>query len=445
LAPVLWALPSPAATQVAASLVEVEVLPITGPVARLDVRLDRPTDVLVQYGASEGPWLTAVSSEKSVRRTLPLTRLLPDTDYVFRVIAGGDSATGRFRSASLPEDLRRVSIRTSGRSTAPLTLLELSNPSGFSGPVIVDRDGNVVWYFRTEGDIHGVVQRAGGSFVFLDTGHGLLEVSSAGEILARLEDSAERTIHHDVEETRAGLLLFLAREWQVLDGDSIHGETVWSWDPSTGRTERRWSAFEHFDPRRDRGVRSADRNWLHGNSLSEGPRGNLVVGLSFLDQVVSIAPDFGAIEWRMGGPGATHSVRGEPFSGQHAASEVAPGRVLLFDNGFSRGEAPGFVGAYSRAVEYEMRGGEAHPVWAFRSPGSTWSRVVGSAERLANGNTLVAFGAAEGLRSSRGPIEVFEVDAREDVVWRLTLEGPVRTLYRATALQTIGGERPGER
>ena len=98
-----------------------------------------------------------------------------------------------------------------------------------------------MWYFRTEGDIHGVVQRAGGGFIFLDDGRGLLEVSPAGEVLARLDDSPERRIHHAVEETREGIILFLAREWKVLDGDSIHGETIWSWDPATGRSESlRW-------------------------------------------------------------------------------------------------------------------------------------------------------------------------------------------------------------
>ncbi len=221
--------------------VEVEVLPITGPVVLLDVHLDRPAQVRVEYGASEGPWLSTASAAATVGHSIPLTRLLPDTDYEFRVFAAGDSAAGRFRSVALPADLRSVAITATGRSAAPLTLLELSNPTGFSGPVVVDRDGNVVWYFRTEGDIHGVVQRAGGGFIFLDDGRGLLEVSPAGEVLARLDDSPERRIHHAVEETREGIILFLAREWKVLDGDSIHGETIWSWDPATGRSESlRW-------------------------------------------------------------------------------------------------------------------------------------------------------------------------------------------------------------
>ena len=81
-------------------------------------------------------------------------------------------------------------------------------------------------------------------------------------------------------------------------------------------------------------------------------------------------------------------------------------------------------------------------MWAFRAPNGNRSRVVGSVHRLANGNTVVNFGALEGLRGSRGPIEVYEVTPSGEIVWRMEFGGPIRTLYRATPLETIAGERP---
>ena len=45
--------------------------------------------------------------------------------------------------------------------------------------------------------------------------------------------------------------------------------------------------------------------WMHANSLSIGPRGNVLVSSHYLNQVLSLSPDWRRIEWRLGGPRAT--------------------------------------------------------------------------------------------------------------------------------------------
>jgi hypothetical protein len=153
------------------------------------------------------------------------------------------------------------------------------------------------------------------------------------------------------------------------------------------------------------------------------------MSLHFLNQVLSISPDFQRIEWRMGGVGATLPVD-DPFTGQHTAVEVKSNRVLLFDNGFERSAE-----RYSRAAEYEITGNRAIKAWEWRPTRDNWARVISSARRLPNGNTLVAFGVPrDSPPGSTGPIEVYEVTHGGVVVWHLRVDDAVSSMYRATPI-----------
>ena len=68
---------------------------------------------------------------------------------------------------------------------------------------------------------------------------------------------------------------------------------------------KRWSSFDFLDPYADRGSIFFEDNWMHANSLWLNPRGNVILGSNFLSQIISISPDFGQLEWRLGGPNAT--------------------------------------------------------------------------------------------------------------------------------------------
>ncbi len=199
------------------------------------------------------------------------------------------------------------------------------------------------------------------------------------------------------------------------------------------------NSFDFFNPVDDLGVRSIPIDWLHANALSFGPRGNLLVSLHFLDQVISIASGFKSIEWRLGGFQTDFGLDAEAvFSGQHTAVEIAPWRVLMFDNGFSRADGSRF----SRALELELdtTTATASRVWEFRPSRDNFARIISSARRLENGNTLVAFGTSGGVAGASGPIEVYEVERAGQVIWHLLINGP-HSAFRATALGDISGER----
>jgi hypothetical protein len=172
---------------------------------------------------------------------------------------------------------------------------------------------------------------------------------------------------------------------------------------------------------------------MHANALSIGPHGNVLLSVHLFNQVISIAPGWQVLEWRLGGVNATVTVPDdERFTGQHTAREIAPGRVVMFDNRIEQG-------GYSRAVEFELDGAVARRVWQWVASPVNWSVAVSSARRLPNGHTLVGFGMSTGLFGSTGPTEVYEVDAAGDPIWHLVVSG-TQVMFRAEPVWTIAGE-----
>lgn len=339
-------------------------------------------------------------------------------------LACGDLPTD-LEPISLPADLEALAFSATGKTTYAYTMLEIFNDGGFNGLVAVDAAGRIVWFYRGGGPVFGAKVRHNGNLVMVDDVLGLTEVSAAGKIVSMVpqrDDAFE--FHHDVAVTDRRTVLALAREKR----DTIVGEAVWEWWPETGQIERRWSAFQHLDPDRDWSPRSTPNDWLHMNSLSIGPRGNYVLSSQKLNQVISLTADWQAVEWRLGGINATIVVpASEEFSGQHTVVELAQDRVIMFDNGLDRPEP------YSRAVEYQLDGARAKPVWQWRPARDNWATAVSAARRLANGHTLVTFGLIEGLAEATGPVEAYEVTPDGEVPWHLRMDG-VRVAYRGWAI-----------
>lgn len=332
----------------------------------------------------------------------------------------------------VPPDLAQITLVATGQPTYPYAMLELNDPEGFKGFVAVNSKGEPVWLFRTTGGPVSFTQRANGNFVFLDLGRGLVEVTQRGDVVRELPQgpTGGRLIHNDVVSTARNTLLFLADDWRTVRDTVVNGVAVWEWYPEASSTVKRWSSFDKLDPSRDRGPRYRPDDWLHANSLSIGPRENLLVSFHFLNQVISISADYKSLEWRLGGIKATIPVD-DPFSGQHNVQEVQSGRIVMFDNGFERNSE-----RYSRAVEYEITGSQARKVWEWRPVRDNWAKAIGAAWRMQNGNTFVAFGVTKDVPiGSTGPIEVYEVTPGGTVVWHLEVGGKVRSMYRATPLQ----------
>lgn len=331
----------------------------------------------------------------------------------------------------IPADLDSVKLTVEGTPTFLYAVLELSQPQGFNGFVIINGKGKPVWYFRTSGGASGFTRRNNGNFVFLDGSGGLIEVTTEKETVHVLPQEAApgRHIHHDVVSTPGNTILFIADDWQLWKDSLTNGAALWEWIPENGTTIKRWSSFDHLNADVDRGERSVRSDWFHPNAISYGDRNNILLSLHFLNQIISIAPDFQSFEWRLGGVRATIPVS-DPFTGQHCVSELSKGTILMFDNGYER-----TTERYSRALELQIDGDSVRKSWEWRPSKDNWSRVISSARRLPNGNTLVGFGFPYNQAlGSTGPIEAYEITRGKSVVWHLLVEGKVGSMYRATAL-----------
>jgi hypothetical protein len=398
-----------------------------------DITLARAAPVAIDYWSDDGVRLQVTSDGAASTHTLVLPRLRAGKLYHYSIV--GTEQIGSFTADTLPADLAAVRFTVSGASTLPLVLVHLFAPNGFKGYAIVNTHAEVVWYFRTESFPYGMTRRANGNFVFMDGGRGLVEVTPGGTVVAVLpQDTLQREQHHDVIATPQNTLLFLAFDERSYHGAPLKGEAVWEWSPENGTVLRRWTSWDFFTPERDRGPRFG-AEWMHANALHMGPRGNVLISVHYFNQIVSVAPTWDSIEWRLGGVNATIGITPEEqFSGQHTAREIAPGHIIMFDN---RRDTDGPT---SRAVEFGLVGNRAQKRWEWSPAMANYTSAVSSARRLDNGNTLIAFGMDTGVAASTGPTEVYEVTPDFFITWRMVVRN-TQVMYRAEPMSSIAGER----
>ncbi|MBA3889699.1 MAG: aryl-sulfate sulfotransferase [Gemmatimonadaceae bacterium] len=435
---------------VPSSVAEIGIDSAAGPLIRtVTVRLSEAAPVEVTYGATDGstPVLTIAADSAAIEHRVILPRLRAAREYRVeaRVSRPGERAlTRNFRTGALPPSLAPIRLFTTGQPSLPVALIEVVGGTQFTGLLIVE-DGEIAGYIEVAGALFGSTRRANGDLVLLHPADGLLVTRLDGTLIHRLPQSGPGTaygrIHHDVTATPTNTVLFIANETQVVGTETVVGEALWDWNPEAGTVVRRWSAFDHLAWPADAGERSVAGNWLHGNGISFGPRGNVVMSLRNADRIISIAPDFSRLEWKLGGTTSTLALAdADRFFGQHYVTEPALGRLLVYDNGFDR---PG--GAYTRAIEYaiDTQAGTATRVWQYRASPDIYSSLVGSARRLPNGNTTVLFGMLGGQSGSSGPLSAVEVTPAGAVVWRMTVSPQLTRLYRVTPVASLLGEQPG--
>ncbi|MEX1186060.1 MAG: aryl-sulfate sulfotransferase [Gemmatimonadaceae bacterium] len=440
-----------------------------GPIIRVaTITLERPAPVDVVYGAPDTPTLRITADSQASVYRIVLPRLRADSKYRLQVgipEEGGVHET-TFGTAPLPADLARIELTITGEPTYPVSLIEIAGapPGEFTGLLMVEQ-GEIVGYMHVPGSLFGMTRRANGDIGLMHPLVGLVVQRLDGTVVHQLPSSSSSTaygrIHHDLTATPSNTILFIAADVQTVDGVAVTGEALWEWSPEAGTVVKRWSAFDHLDWRTERGresTRSNAGNWLHGNGIQYGPRGNVIMSLRNINQVISIAPDFQSVEWKLGGDNPTLAVPdGDRFFGQHYVSEPKLNHLLVYDNGFER---PGCVDppsapCYTRAIEYviDRTANTATKVWEYRHFPDIFAALVGSVRRLPNGNSVVLFGMSV-QNQSTGPITAVEVNDAGQVQWRLTVPdtdvafpqntpgrpGPPSRLYRLTPIASLLGE-----
>jgi hypothetical protein len=236
------------------------------------------------------------------------------------------------------------------------------------------------------------------------------------------------SFHHDSERLPNGNTIVMGDQpifVPAISPNLLQDDLLIEVDPA-GNIVWRWFLWQHaaefgFDDEAKQLISAQGGDWAHMNSVSVIPpnhhldprfaAGNLIVSLRYTNTIFIIEKATGAVVWKIGP--TDHITFGQHYPHMIEQGLAGAGNILVFDNGSGTGyplrkRAPGF----SRIQEIDPV--TRKPVWIYDASKSGqnvrdfWSDILGSAQRLANGNTLICMG-------TRG--RFFEIDTAGRIVW----------------------------
>ena len=254
-------------------------------------------------------------------------------------------------------------------------------PGGNTGTIQeLDWNSKVVWQYSNEAMHH--------DFIILPNGHLMVA------LWERLPSYLANQINGGTPDTTLHGTVF-SDEIAEIDRQ---GEIIWT-----------WHAADHLNPTTDSlGSLMPQFAWTYTNGMAYMPHNPidgteaLLISMRSLSTVFIVRKNDGTILWR--------STKGM-LNTQHDPTVLKNGNIQVFDNGFSREPNP-FPAYGSRVVEINPKTNQI--VWQFDGGKGVIDKVrffapiVGGAQRLPNGNTLITDGP-------KG--HVFEVTKDKKVVW----------------------------
>tara|TARA_A100001037_G_scaffold306767_1_gene355199 strand:- start:2260 stop:3822 length:1563 start_codon:yes stop_codon:yes gene_type:complete len=454
-------------------------------IAQISGEIEFAGEIYVEYWSNNSErYRSHIEKTNNNNYKINIYRLTPNTEYnyeVFSLINGNKGHSfkiGNFLTGELPGSLKDSKLEIiGGTPTFDLIYLEFRQED-FLGLAAYNSKGEIVWYFEADNNEQPYVmsKKENGNLVYIagfeggTTSTGIVEITPDGKEVNRLDDICKPygPIHHEVLALPNNQIMYLSREIREVELPNKiakqEGDTIGIWDQNNNKNEIVWTIFDHISPMertpssnktlpgnpiwggcdRDRKV----EDWSHGNSIDIGFRGNVIVSLAHLNQIISISPDFKNIEWRLGGEGSDFEFINtrDKFYHQHTATQLDNGNILLFDNGNFRPSDEG--GQYSRALELRLDIDNmiATNVWEFPDGPQPvelgiFSPCCSSVERLKSGNTLVMFGSGLSTYGCCGPFIIAEVDNTGLVVWEgLHKSLNKRNQYRIYSAESIFNE-----
>ncbi len=408
------------------------------------------TRVSVSWSSGRTPASDLPGAGSPVR--IPVLGLAAETTYVFTADGEDDSgnvvhsAPVTFATGSLPAGV--VGFHATGNPTGSgLTAIDRMplSPGNADYVTIVDGSGTPVWYYLVPDNqilVGDFQQQPDGTFTLAvnapqDAIEGLNEsvatyaqIDALGNLVhdwAALETDSRgnpvvdtngvivavaATNEHEIRLRPDGSALLFGHMQQPLDLSGYGGSPVAAILGAVlervtpdGAVPFAWNSLEYYGPE-DVDTVAVDFTTplvdvVHANAIDVMDDGNYLVSFRNLSQIVKIDATTGALLWRLGGAGISSPTSGGPtgdftfindplggFSCQHGARELPNGHIILFDDG--NGHTP----PQSRAAEYALDTSAMTATLVWQSTPSTtlFADVMGFAQRLSNGNTVVTYG-----------------------------------------------------
>ncbi len=436
-----------------------EAAPLTGLVT---FETDEPATVEIDIDDGKETRTVSFDRAPATAHSCPVLGLRPATAHHVTVRARGESGEivegpGRLalETPALPDDFPPIEIVscTPDRREPGYILFGASFGAMMQVPekhafiVALDRQGEVVWYFRGDDPIFDIRRLANGNLAYATNSGKLIEIDMLGNVHHVWHGTgknkevpggtkvATEALHHAFCPMPSGNILMLSIEeldyddWPGSDRDpdaarapaKIIGDTIVEFQPD-GTVVDEWRLSELIDPQRicygafmPFWVRKgyADTcDWSHANGVAyDAGDDAILVSVRHQDAVIKFSRATGELIWILG----DHTGWDAPWSDkllapagdiewqyhQHNVSLTPGGGVMVFDNGSFRAipfdkprPAPE---NYSRAVEFgvDQAAMSVAQTWAFDAGRDTkyYSTFVGGATRLLEtGNVYVIFG-----------------------------------------------------
>jgi len=434
----------------------------------MDVSTEHADSIRVRYeSAGEASDTTPYYRvDPSGTTRIAVVGLRASTTYslVAEAVGAGGRVTSVSESAAtddLPATLKSLHLAGSGSPSAGYTLVvplfpdTSTSADGFV--VAFDPAGIVRWYHRFPGEwpVEAKQQPNGHITVFVGRSYGwqpnagsFVELTPGGDVVRSYAvGSGFYTDPHELllsfqgsAVTAAHLIGYDIRPFDLTSvGGSPHAMLAVHGierHDAAGALTFRWSATSLFSIA-DWPIPTPNAvDLAHTSSLAIAPDGGYVVSFQGMDEVTEIDSTTGAVKWRFGGRNNQFDIRDDPmngFLGQHDVQVLPNGNVLMLDDHFRGIPGP------ARAAEYSLdtQNMIARLVWQYRPSPAVISPIMGSAQRLADGTTLVGFGAAG---------RVDEVKGDGTVLWSATLtsdkSAAALPFYRALRIRSLYEARP---
>ncbi|CAN5140600.1 aryl-sulfate sulfotransferase [soil metagenome] len=256
-------------------------------------------------------------------------------------------------------------------------------PGGNTGTIEeLDWNSKVVWKYQNEAMHHDFVDLPNGNILIA------LWEKTPNQIASTIQGGTPNTTLND--SVFSDNIVEINRQ----------GKIVWS-----------WHAYDHLDPAKDViGDLMPQFAWTYTNGLVYTPHNPIdgseafVISMRSLSEVIMVRKSDGQILWRS---------PKDMFNNQHDPTVLPNGNIMVFDNSFTRAPNP-FPSYGSRVVEVNPKTNQI--AWQFDGGAGVidkirfFAPIVGGAQRLPNGNTLITDGP-------KG--HIFEVTKDKKVVWDL--------------------------
>lgn len=348
--------------------------------------------------------------------------------------------------AAAPTELPLFTVSDVDRAAwqGPGFLLTSVISAGPSWVVVIDRDGDYVWWTpATFGPIPNAhLSPDGASVVWVDNNPG--EADAAGGLRTRRLDLLDATFadgtsaHHDgiaLPDGRVAWIGYETRTVTVADrAITISADVIYEAGPDGEDPVRRWSFVDDYPHELFRICKHADeegydegaKDHTHGNSLMyDEAEDDFLFMAKNLDSLMRIDRATGEVVWQIGGKyGEFADVDGDVIDPDDAAevdgpartwwshghmSHWWPGGFAVFDNGYHHQPAISRATVYA----YDEAARTVERTFEFPSETSVFNPLLGDVRQLDGGNVLVSW-TLSGMFT--------EVTPAGEVVWRAQTE-----------------------